>query len=646
MDVRDLATSSKPKRPAAALSLAAAVLALAGGAWWLRTRTPATARPAASAPPAPAAPLPAAPPSPEEARLRESLRADPKNYRLHLALARQLLSGRRFLDALDAAREAQRLSPGSVSVQETLAQCLLASARRGEAAQILRRLAPSSPSARVDLASCLAADGDRPGALKELAALKDVPPDLALPAARVWMNCLRPEAALPLLRKSTDPTASTYLGTALLILGRPAEAAAPLRQAREGGRETPAGLFYLGSALRLSRPSAPPEEARGSLERAASGDPGNPRFALELALCQEALGQTDTALRTLEAAAADPAAPAEVYDALAAAYTRAGRSADAEVARARSLMARDDAAAAVRLLQPLRRKDPAQVPVALTLSRALREADRAAEALALLESPGLPADHVDLLWERVRAYRALQKNDEALQTLARMESLAPDDLRVLDERADILQPLARYDEVEQTLIALRDRDASNAFRHYQLGLFYVLWSRRADRNAEAEKHFREALRLSPNFIGPQYRLAVLQQNTGRAADAIPVLRRLADAQPEFTEGLQALGRAYTLAGERERGAELLAAARRLEAREREKKPLERKVLEGRATPADRLALANLLLRGNDLEGATRELERYCHFQPADAGSRSLLITLLGYARRYERQRQLRAGAAP
>jgi tetratricopeptide (TPR) repeat protein len=91
-------------------------------------------------------------------------------------------------------------------------------------------------------------------------------------------------------------------------------------------------------------------------------------------------------------------------------------------------------------------------------------------------------------------------------------------------------------------LGIRDPDRSQV--HYQFGNVYA----RVDRDADAEREFREALRIAPGFAEARHHLGALLLRQGRVADALPELRRAAAELPLSIRARRSLAEAHVAAG--------------------------------------------------------------------------------------------------
>lgn len=591
------------------------------------------------------------PPDQEELSLRQAAKAAPEDLRPRVRLARRLLAAGRFNDALDTAREARGAFPESVPVQAVLADALAATARTGEAVRVTRSLAPIAPEYRIQLALYLVRDGNREEAADLLTHLGPLSPEVALRAGVVCLDALDPDAAVAHFRtaaaaRPAPPETWAHLGTALLLAGRYREAVAPLTRALDSAPDTATLHYYLGSALRLSVDPERLPEAESHLSRAVELVPEDGLFQYELALARAQLRDWEGAVSAMERAGELAGHLPEVQRDLGRLYTRLDRPRDAVIARSRYLRLVQDAPAAVSLLTAARQKDARDLDLDLALAAAHYDAGHFAQTLALLYSlrarePRSPAVLRDLF----RAEKQLEHYDRALEALAALAAVSPDDPSVSAERAGILRNLGRGAEADALLAQIRDGDPANATAHYNLGTALAQQPARPDGVRLAEASLRRAIELRPDYAAAHYQLGALLQSSGRPSESVPYLRRALDLSPEFGDALRVLGRTYAVLGDRARSEEAFRRYRALDAREQEQKRLELPGSLGHATRVTRWRLARFLVRRSDLPAAIEQLEALVHFDPEAREAHQLLARLYGNTRRLQRQFEERSPAA-
>jgi len=583
----------------------------------------------------------------QEAEARAAVRAAPHDPRVQLALISLLTSAGRRNDALDAAREAHRSLPDDESIQLALADLFVSTVRLADAAALLQPSIEHSPAHRVRLASVQVRAGRREEAVKTLSRLLDPTPAIALEAGQICLDALRPDLALPFLRRAAaapeSPNAPATLGLCLMLLGKYQEAAETLARAEEQTRDVASLQYYLGSAIRLTDNRERLPEVAEHLRRAVELEPNSALHHYELGLAYVQLRDWPNGAIELEKAAELKPEVAEYQRDLARIQAHEGHPTAAAVARSRYLRILSDAPAAVALLEPLVRKHPQDLPLALELGEAYYDSWLTPKTLALLH--GLEAkrpDDQDVITAVFRGERASKHDGNALKALDRLLELQPDKLDLLEERADLLNRLNRYEEAEALLARLRDLEPANAARHYRYALALTQWSSRPNRIELAEQSLREVIRLSPTDPEGYHRLGLVLLNSKRPQEAITMFRKALDLSPGMTETTRALARAYALLNDTARSEEMFRLYRALNAQDDEQKQLEMPSSLHRATREEHLKLATFYARTGRFETAVSELEGVLHASPQDQQTRRLLISLYGHLGRFQRQYEERA----
>jgi tetratricopeptide (TPR) repeat protein len=583
----------------------------------------------------------------QETEARAAVRATPQNPGVQLALITLLSTAGRRYDALDAAREAHRLLPDDEPILLALADLLISTARLEEAEVLLRPGGEHSAAHRVRLASVQVRAGRRDAAVQTLRGLQAPDPATDLQAGQICLDALRPDLALPFLRRAALASANTdsqaALGLCLMVLGEYREAAETLAQAESHSPKVASLEYYLGSAIRLTDNRARLPEAAEHLRRAVEVEPEAALHRYELGLAYVQLRDWPNAAIELSQAAELKPEVAEFQRDLARIQEREGHPAAAAVAQSRYLRLLGDSPAAVALLEPLVHKSPQELSLALELGEAYYDSWLTPKTLALLH--GLEAKqpkNADVLAAVFRGERASKHDENALKALDRLLELEPDKPELLEERIDLLQRLNRYEEAEALLERLRDREPTNAARHYQLALALTKWSSRPNRMELAERSLREVIRLSPADAEGYYRLGLVLQNMKRPQEAIPLFRKALDLSPRMTDAVRALARAYGMVNDTAHSEEVFRLYRALNARDEEQKRLEMPSSLHRATREEHRRLAEFYVRTGRFETAVAELEGVLHSDPGDRETRSTLVQLYGHLRRFQRQYEERA----
>lgn len=158
---------------------------------------------------------------------------------------------------------------------------------------------------------------------------------------------------------------------------------------------------------------------------------------------------------------------------------------------------------------------------------------------ALLYDSGNPDIYYNLgvvLLEQGKASQALAYLDKALE-------LEPEHEQALLNSAILLQELGAADLrhlARQRLLKLLDKDATNERVHFNLGMVCM-----DEGDAEcAERWFRAAVHLKPDFRSALFNLALLLADRRRPLEAAPFLTQLVRHHPDHVKALVLLGDIY------------------------------------------------------------------------------------------------------
>lgn len=162
---------------------------------------------------------------------------------------------------------------------------------------------------------------------------------------------------------------------------------------------------------------------------------------------------------------------------------------------------------------------------------------------ALRESWGSLAQSLDLL----------RRDDEAIEAQIRWTQLAPGDGNVLFRLAGLYNRNGRFEEGLETLRRLENLAPENPVTQYYLSL--VLTD--LNRTAEAENCLLKALELKPDFPEAQQRLQYLQQNRPLVASTLEELEQSVQDDPDDLDDRLLLSQAYLNAKQWDKAAEQL-----------------------------------------------------------------------------------------
>lgn len=178
--------------------------------------------------------------------------------------------------------------------------------------------------------------------------------------------------------------------------------------------------------------------------------------------------------------------------------------------------------------------------------KAIADGDYESAAARLLEAMSIRPDapeNVMLLSNLGMVYSYLDRDSLALATLTRALDKAPSMRTVLANRAHVLLKMGRDPEARADLDRLVAADSLNAQGRYLRGLLALA----ANDDSIASADFDVLEKLDPEGLATAIGKASLLTKHGRAAEALPYLRRMAslDPQPEhyavLAETLLSLG---------------------------------------------------------------------------------------------------------
>jgi tetratricopeptide (TPR) repeat protein len=393
-------------------------------------------------------------------------------------------------------------------------------------------------------------------------------PFMGLTAAAVWWSCLRVRAWLG-RRTAAASWRPLVAGAAVLVLVAHAAAtharnrvwrddeslwADVVRKSPLNGR----GLMNYGlTKMRTGRY----EEARALFLRALARTPSYPVLHVNLAIVTDAMGRSEEAeasyLRALELAPGEVAA----HRYYAAWLVRQARSAEAlpHLERALELSPGDVAVrhALLDLLAALGDAPRRDALVRQTLE--LAPADPVAEALSRGRAFGGPEGGSAKDWFAHGLARAGAGDDaQAAQAYRVATVIDPSDPDPWNNLGWSLARLGFYDEAipaferavelrpdftlaRSNLAWARDAPARRFKRAFEL--------QQSGRAAEAIPIYRELILQSPQWVNARYNLGHALMSTGRCAEAVPELERVVAQQPDHPAAhlhlatcLEALGR--------------------------------------------------------------------------------------------------------
>lgn len=163
------------------------------------------------------------------------------------------------------------------------------------------------------------------------------------------------------------------------------------------------------------------------------------------------------------------------------------------------------------------------------------------------------------------ALRELLRFDEAAEELRWVVERQPRLAVAFDALAMVYLHTSRYEDLLRLAEAFRARSPDD-FR----GAYYLAAAREGLRRppSETEELAREAIRMNPKFAAAHVLLGKVLLETGRAADAIPVLEEAARLRPDYPPAHLHLSNAYRKVGRKQDAAREAAILQELNQRAR------------------------------------------------------------------------------
>lgn len=401
-------------------------------------------------------------------------------------------------------------------------------------------------------------------------------------------------------RQPDNIEAMVTLGQIYLGESRPEEAAAVFRDllSRRSGNRMVFSLL-IDSLMRAGRP----EQAEQAMQEALDVDPGFARARLSLAQAQSERGDHAGAAKTLEAGPEEILADPEVRRRLAfelhqsGEYARALRLIEEMLLedpgyypnlylRALGLAALGREEEAIVVTRDLLRSHPLNLDLGILLARLLegrQEAEEGEEALSAMErrlrSAGqiedanrariqrglmlmrqaqwervvvlfepligkqVPVGDVDMAMILVEALVRADRHEEALEVLSRIEPGTSAQRQGWARQAEILLELGRDREAEELLSRLAGGGTLE-----DLTLLAEVYQAR-ERYEEAVPVLERALELEPDSTSLLFWLAAANERSGEKQEAEKLFEQLLAIDPNFAPALNYLGYMWADAGE-------------------------------------------------------------------------------------------------
>ena len=525
--------------------------------------------------------------------LHNVVEASPRDPYARLEVVNLALRMGRADEAARQARQAMAIAPADPDVLRPAAEALLAVADGssqvlGEAREALEKLLllrPEDPDALQALSRLYLASGDTQRAEEMLRRLAAAVPD-SRPVANQLLHLMLQRgakadaAALMREQLERDPDAlEQRLGLADLLsdIGDHVGAVAVLRAAP--GEQAAAADVQRRLAFELYR-TGDVAAAKALVDVQLQAAP-DARLRLFRALLLEEQGKDEEALRELETLHGELPSDPEVGLALARMLSRGDKPEEARTLLTELLTVLDNGTADRRNVADRARLELAQLlaqeerwddviaelgklrggvegtAAAATLLRtdALVAQGHKEEALAqLVPASGLPP--AALAAKRAEVLLGIGREKEAAQELAKL----PAGLEGKGQAAEVYQRAGRHEQAIPLLVDLVAADPDSVELRFRLGAAYE----RSGKLGEAADTFQELLRRAPdnsmalNYLG--YMWAEKRQNL---PEALKLIRRALELDPENAAYIDSLGWVYFQMGELPQAVEQLEKAARM-----------------------------------------------------------------------------------
>ena len=383
-------------------------------------------------------------------------------------------------------------------------------------------------------------------------------------------------------RDPRDHALSTLQGIALSEAGRPAEALAAYRRALQGA---PDYLAALQGAAEIEFQNRDPV-AQARLERVLSIHSENPTAHAMLGVLAFERQDCPTAVRHFANAGPTLAENTQVLWQYGQCAFQAG-----------------DMQAAGRTFRRLLDLEPSNSAARFNLALILFETNHHSEAIEIVDPLAAPdTPESEVLSLLADAYLSNQQIPEALETLKRAVAIYPREERHYVDLANLCMEQEAHDLGLEILDAGVRNIPQSARLHGMRGVILAQLSQ----FDKAEAEFARATELDPSQAPGKIGLSITLQQLGRHAEAIPILREQAAAEPNDPVVNAMLGRA--LLQQRELGDAGLEEARAA---------LERAVESDPSFASAWVELGKLLTKTDQLAEAISALERAAENSPDD-----------------------------
>jgi tetratricopeptide (TPR) repeat protein len=412
-----------------------------------------------------------------------------------------------------------------------------------EAEGALSRLSEPPREPRLELAAAYARHGIAPRAVALLDALgrEGLTADEWRDGAIVWYQVRRLPRAVAWARNAVtaargDEAARVVLARCLLASGQPDAALAAL--AGEASEDSP---VHFWRALAEARSRDPGRQAAGRqrLARLAAARHDDPAtaFAAGCALVLEgeagqgsATGPSDPCQRgipLLSRAATAGYQDVLCYELLGRAYRTLGRLPDALWAEGRALLIRGQYARAATALRASVTKDSSKPMAHVDLARALHAAGRLDEAVQTLErAQTLAPDHLETRLLKAKLLLHQERAGDVERELLAAAEIAPARANEpLGNLGTVYYDSQQFDRAVPVLQRALRCEENDAHSHYYLGRTYVRRDDDREQALQAVHHLLRAAQMQPDFSRPWMTAAAALQRLEYPAEAAACLRR-------------------------------------------------------------------------------------------------------------------------
>lgn len=202
-------------------------------------------------------------------------------------------------------------------------------------------------------------------------------------------------------------------------------------------------------------------------------------------------------------------------------------------------------ARAIPYFENVQQRYPAARDVAYDLALCYMTLKRFHEAISVLERAN-GAGHENSETDNLlaEAYEAEHQTQQAVDVLRRAIALDPADESNYLEFASICIDHQAYDDASKVLAVGLSVHPKSAHLLFERGILNAM----QDHFDAAEKDFQQSAELAPQDTAASYGLGVTFLETGKAAEAIPILRKRLRSRPDDPDLLYLLGEAMLRAG--------------------------------------------------------------------------------------------------